>query len=467
MIFQSFIIFFILGTMNCATFLHNSTNYRKETVLAPSGYIQLIVLLILLYLSSFFSAAETALTTVNLLHMKALAEDPEDPKQKAAARIVRLRENHSKMLSTILIGNNIINLSASALATTFTIHIFGEGMIGAVTALLTLLVILFGEIIPKTAAMKNAQRIAMRDAIYIEALMFLLTPVIFLVNKLASLVLKLVDVQGEGNAITEGDLRTYVDAGHEEGVLENEEHEMITNVFDLSSSKAEEVMIPRIDMVVVNVEATYEEVLSTFRTSMYTRIPVFEGDNDHIIGLINIKDFLLVDDRESFCIRNILRDAYYTYESKKTSDLMTEMRENSQNVAFILNEYSATVGMITLEDLLEEIVGEIRDEYDADETTRIQQVYQDTYLIEGGVKLADVNDELEIELESEDYDTIGGVMMDYLDRLPRDGESVTTKEGIRLKANGIENNRIVQVLLTLPRKEEEEPEAAESEKEKE
>ncbi|MCR4589046.1 MAG: hemolysin family protein [Lachnospiraceae bacterium] len=433
----------------------------------PSGYIQLFILLILLYLSSFFSAAETALTTVNLLHMRTIAEDPDDPRRKAAARIVRLRENHSKMLSTILIGNNIINLSSSALATTFTIHVFGEGLIGIATALLTLLVIIFGEIIPKTSAMRDATRVALRDSVYISALMILLTPVIFLVNKLADLFLKLLPAPRETGSITEGDLRTYVDVGHEEGVLESEEHEMITNVFDLSSSKAEEVMIPRIDMIAVPKEATYDEVLSTFRTCMYTRIPVYEGDSDHIIGLINVKDFLLVDDKKAFRIDDILRDAYYTYESKVTSDLMTEMRENSYSVAFVLNEYSATVGMITLEDLLEEIVGEIRDEYDADETTRIQQVYADTYLIEANVKLADVNDELDIELESEDYDTIGGIMMDYLDRLPRDGETITTKEGVRLKANGIENNRIVQVLLTLPKKEEAEKDEAEKDKEKE
>ncbi len=423
----------------------------------PADYIQLFILLLLLYLSSFFSAAETALTTVNLLHMKTLADDPEDPKSRAAKRIVHLRENHSKMLSTILIGNNIINLSSSALATTFTIHVFGEGLISVATAILTLLVILFGEIIPKTSAMRDAERVALRDAIYIQGLMFLLTPVIFLVNKLAGFFLRLLPAPKENNGITEGDLRTIVDAGHEEGVLESEEHEMITNVFDLSSSKAEEVMIPRIDMVTVPVEATYDEVLSTFRTCMYTRIPVYEGENDHIIGLINIKDFLLVDNKKDFKIRDILRDAYYTYESKNTSDLMKEMRENSQNVAFILNEYTATVGMITLEDLLEEIVGEIRDEYDADESTRIQQVYSDTYLIEANVKLTDVNDELNLQLESEDYDTIGGVMMDYLDRLPRDGESITTKEGIRLKANGIEKNRILQVLLTLPKNKEDEP----------
>ena len=196
--------------------------------------------------------------------------------------------------------------------------------------------------------------------------------------------------------------------------------------------------------------------MELFRECMYTRIPVYQEEKDNIIGLINIKDFILVTDRENFCICDIMREAYYTYEYKKTADLLIEMREKRANVTFVLNEYGATVGMITLEDLLEEIVGEIRDEYDEDEEELIQMVGERTYLVEGGMKLSDINDELGTMLESEDYDSIGGLMIENLDRLPQDEETITTDQGIVLQVKGINQNRIAKVLMTLPEKEKEE-----------
>ena len=190
--------------------------------------------------------------------------------------------------------------------------------------------------------------------------------------------------------------------------------------------------------------------MGVFRESMYTRLPVYQDDKDNIIGLINIKDFILTENKDSFQIRNILRDAHYTYERKKVADLLYEMREATKNVTFVLNEYGAAVGMITLEDLLEEIVGEIRDEYDADEAELIQQVDERTYLLEGSLKLDDINDQLGTALDSEDYDSIGGIIIEYLDRLPEDGEEVTLENGVHLKVQGIEQNRIKKVLMTLP-----------------
>ena len=215
-------------------------------------------------------------------------------------------------------------------------------------------------------------------------------------------------------------------------------------------------MIPRIDMATVSEDAGYEEVLELFAECMYTRLPVFKEDKDNIIGMINIKDFILVTDRTSFCISNIMREAYYTYEFKKTADLMLEMREKTTNVAFVLNEYGVTVGMITLEDLLEEIVGEIRDEYDADEEDFIRQLEENKYLVEGSMKLDDINDALGTHFDSEDYDSIGGIIIECLDRLPADGEEVALPDGTLLQVQGINQNRITKVLLTLPNLEPEE-----------
>lgn len=215
--------------------------------------------------------------------------------------------------------------------------------------------------------------------------MQLLTPVIFVVDKLANGILFLlhIDPNKKANAMTEAELRTYVDVSHEDGVIESEEREMIYNVFDFSDAQAKDIMIPRINMVTVSIDDNYQDVLAVFRESMYTRLPVYQDDNDNIVGFINIKDFILTENEADFSIKNIIRNAHYTYEFKKVADLLYELREKTTSVTFVLNEYGATVGMITLEDLLEEIVGEIRDEYDEDEAELIQEVGERTWLVEG------------------------------------------------------------------------------------
>lgn len=416
------------------------------------GVIQLITILVLVLLSAFFSSSETALTTANKVRLKALADDGD----KRAQTALNVLDKYGKMLSAILIGNNIVNLSASSIATTlaFRIHISA----GIATGILTVMVLIFGEIIPKNTAMVYSEKMALFYAGIIAGLMKIMTPLIFIVDKLSGALMKLfrVDV-AKRTAMTETELRTYVEVSHEDGVIESEEREMIYNVFDFSDAVAREIMIPRIDMACINEEAGYEELLALFRECMYTRIPVYREDKDNVIGLINIKDFVLVSDREHFKVSDIMRQGYYTYEFKKTADLLIEMRESRVNISFVLNEYGATVGMITLEDLLEEIVGEIRDEYDEDEEELIQKMGERIYLVEGGMKLADINDQLGTELESEDYDSIGGLMIENLDRLPKDGETITTKQGIILQVQGVSQNRVTKVIMTLPEEEIEEP----------
>jgi len=427
--------------------------------LEPSGVIQLVVLVILVILSGFFSSAETALSTVNRVRIRALEEEG----NKRAAKVNKILDNYGKMISTILIGNNIVNLSASSLATTLALRI--NLAVGIATGILTVIVLLCGEIVPKTWARISSEKLSLLYSGIIYRLMQILTPVIFIVDKMSNFILRLmhIDPNQKVNAMTENELKTYVDVSHEDGVIESEEREMIYNVFDFSDSLAKDIMIPRINMVTVSLDSSYEDVLSIFRESMYTRLPVYQEDKDNIIGLINIKDFILTGDRSAFSVKDILRDAHYTYEFKKVSDLMYEMREKTTNVAFVLNEYGATVGMITLEDLLEEIVGEIRDEYDEDEEELIKELAENTYLVEGSMKLDDINDAVGTRLESEDYDSIGGIIIECLDRLPEDEEEVTLPNGIALKVQGIEQNRIVKVLMTLPEKEEDETENHEEE----
>ena len=408
------------------------------------GVIQLAAIIILVLLSAFFSSAETALTTVNRVRLKTLADEG----NKRAVTAIHVLDKYGKMLSAILIGNNIVNLTASSLATTFAIRI--NLTVGIATGILTVVILILGEIVPKNMAMVYSERLALFYAGIISGLMKLMTPVIFAVDLLANGIMKVLHIDRNlHTAMTENELRTYVEVSHEDGVIESEEREMIYNLFDFSDAVAKDIMIPRIDMASISEDAGYVAVMDLFKECMYTRIPVYREDKDNIIGLINIKDFILVTDKESFQIGDILREAYYTYEYKKTADLMMEMREKRVNVSFVLNEYGATVGMITLEDLIEEIVGEIRDEYDEDEEELIREVGEREYLVEGSMKLDDINDQLGTELMSEDYDSIGGLLIENLDRLPEDGETITLENGITLQVKGINQNRIINVLMTL------------------
>lgn len=419
--------------------------------------IRFFILILLLLLSAFFSSAETALTTVNRIRIRTLIEEG----NKQAQTVQKILDRYSKMLSTILVGNNIVNISASSLATTLAIDVWGNHAVGIMTGMLTLAVLLFGEITPKTWAMYSSEKISLAYARIIYGLMFLFTPVIFIIDKLAGGIMLLfhINTSAKTTTVTEKDLKTYVDVSHEDGAIETEEREMIYNVFDFSDSEAKDIMIPKIDVTMIDITASYNELLKIFKESMYTRIPVFENDTDNVVGFVNIKDFLFVSNKKEFQVRDIMRDAYYTYEYKKTADLMMEMRKATMNVAFVLNEYGACVGMITLEDLLEEIVGEIRDEYDEDEEKLIQEVGVRQYLVEGSMKLDDINDALNTELSSEDYDSVGGILIGALDHLPQQGETITTPDGITIRAELINQNRIEKVLLTLP-----EPEAEDADK---
>lgn len=422
--------------------------------------IQLICLIILLSLSAFFSSAETALITVNKIRIRSLAEEG----NKNALILTKVIDNSSKMLSAVLIGNNIINLSASSLATSLAIGLWGSAGAGIATGILTLLILVFGEITPKTMATLSAEKIALADAKIIYALMFVLTPVIFIVNHLSLRVLHLfkVDANARVNAMTETELRTIVDVSHEEGVIESEERKFINNIFDFKDSQAKDIMIPRINMAFADINSTYEELIDIYRVEKFTRLPVYEDTTDNVIGIINVKDLLLYDKSQVFDLRNFLREPFFTYEYKKTSELLFEMRNGSINLAIVLDEYGATAGLITLEDLLEEIVGEIRDEYDSDEEDFVRQINEHEYIIEGSMKLDDINDYLGLNLDSEDYDSIAGLMIELLDHLPESGEEVITETNIRLVAENVDKKRIEKVHMYLPeqngnRPEDEEP----------
>lgn len=392
------------------------------------------------------------MTTVNKIRIQALAEQGD----KKALTLLNVIEDSGKLLSTILIGNNIVNISASSLATTLTMRLFGNTAVSISTGIITLLVLIFGEITPKTLATVHAEKMALSYAKVIRILMFILTPVIFIVNKLAQGVLTLmrIDANAKGNTITEHELRTLVNVGHEEGVIESEERQMIYNVFDFGDSQAEDVMIPRIDVTFADVNSSYEDLVGLFRDEKHTRFPVFEDTTDNIIGIVNVKDLLLTS-KEDFSVRKILRQAYFTYEYKRTSELLMEMKENSVTFAVVLDEYGATSGIVTLEDLIEEIVGDIHDEYDSEEEELREIIPNREYIALGSARLDDLDEILHLNIASDDYDSIGGYIIEQLDRFPTAGESVTTDGGIRLVVDKAERNRIETVHIYLPERTEE------------
>ncbi len=421
----------------------------------PGDAISIIIILVLLLLSAFFSSAETALTTVSKLKMRALAED----RNKAAKRVLKLLDNQSKMLSCILICNNIVNLSASSISTSFAFTLCNRMGLeentslgaGIATGILTFLILIFGEITPKTAATINSERLALLFSSPIIFLTKLLTPVIFIIDKLVILMLFLlrIDTSGKNRGITEDELRTFVDVSHEEGVIESEERKMITNIVDFGDSIAKDVMIPRLDICMVELSISYDDLLSLFTENKFARMPVYDDTIDNIVGIINLKDFVFYSgDKNAFSLKDLIRDAHITYEYKNVSELFMEMRKDSIPMTIVLDEYGALSGLITMEDLVEEIVGEIRDEYDEEEEDDIQHIAENEYILLGSTALDDINEQLELPIESDEYDSIAGHIIKLLEHFPAPGERTEDDYAIYTVLEA-EKNRIDKVHILI------------------
>lgn len=421
-------------------------------MLTGTEITMLVIIILLLLLSAFFSSAETALTTVNAIKIRQLVEEG----NKKAVLVEKIIDNKSKMLSAILIGNNIVNISSSALATVFAQSLWGEFAISIATGVLTVLVLLFGEITPKTLATVYPLKLALLYSKIIYGLMFILTPVIYIINFLSGIIMKILRINPNQkvSSYTENEIRTIVDVGHEEGVIEKEEKLMINNVFDFGDAVASEVMVPKVDMSMADINSTYDELITIFRNDRYTRIPIYQDTTDNVIGIVNMKDLLLYNSDNIFDIRDYLRTPYFTYENKNISELMMEMRKTSVNIVIVLDEYGITSGLITLEDLIEEIVGEIRDEYDGDEENAMKEISTNKFIIEGQLKISDVNDRLGLKLHSDVYDSIGGLIIEKLNRFPNPGDKVSI-DNISIEVLTMDKKRIdtLEIIIHTPTEE--------------
>lgn len=412
--------------------------------MSPSDSWQLIVLIVLLMMSAFFSASETALMTLSKIRVRHLV----DEKVKGAELVQKLLDSPSKLLGAILVGNNVVNIGASALMTSIFIVNFGEAGVGIATAVMTVVVLIFGEITPKTLAAQNSEKLAFIVSRPISIIVYVLTPIIAILSVVTNAVVKLFGGKPDAKqiSITEDELKTIVNVSHEEGVLEKEEQQMIHNVFEFGDTKAKDVMTPRTDMTSIDLTSTYQEVWEVFHTEQFSRVPVHEESFDNIVGLITLKDFVFQGkDTPDFNLTTLMRKPFFTYEYKMTADLLADMRMARTQMAIVLDEYGGTAGIVTIEDLIEEIVGDIEDEYDEAEK-EIEVIQEDEYVVDGATRIDSINELLGIHLESEHVDTIGGYVTTLFGTLPMINSEIG--EGhIKFVVEHVEKNRIERIRI--------------------
>lgn len=404
---------------------------------------QIVLLVILLVMSSFFSMSETALMALSKIRIRHMVEEG----VPGAKLVERLTEDPNKLLGAILIGNNVVNIAASSIATALALQAFGESGVGIVTLVMTVLVLIFGEITPKSIAKQKSEKVALKVSKIINITVILFKPFVILFTGISSIFIRLLggDPKASEPFITEEELKTMVGVSEEEGVLENVEKEMIFNVFEFVDAQVKDVMVQRVDIIAIDVDADYETILSVIQQEQFSRIPVYDKTIDDIVGVLNVKDLIIANNIEDFKVIDYIREPYYTFEFKKIKELFNEMKKTRNHISVVLDEYGGTVGIVTIEDLIEEIVGDIEDEYD-DEHREVEVVKEDEYIVEGSAKLDSVAELIGVLMESEEFDSVGGLIIGELGRFPEKDEEVLVNK-IRFVVEDIDKNRIKKVRI--------------------
>ena len=403
----------------------------------------MLALVLLFLLSAFFSSSETAFISLNRLRIKRKIKEG----NKKAELIDRMLENPQKLITTILIGNNLVNIAAASIATSIAIKVYGNLGVGIATGVMTLLILIFGEIVPKSFAVKNAEKIAYAMAQLLSFFEKLFYPITYVLILLTNAII------GKENKdiplITEEELRTAIEVSVKEGVLEKEERDLLRNAFDFGDKTVSEIMIPRIDIVMLSSDKSIKDALNLVVKKGHSRIPVYSKDKNNIIGMIYSKDILkAVAEGKRGRVKDLIRPVLYVPESKKLDDLLREMKQNKTHLAIVVNEYGDVEGLVTMEDLIEELVGEIDDEYDTEEI-KIMKISSKEYLVSGRTTIKEINKELKLNLEeSEEYDTLAGYILHHLERIPFEGEKIKINN-ITYVIEKMEGNKIkfVRILL--------------------
>ena len=374
--------------------------------------MNIVIILILIAMSAFFSGSETSITSLNSIKLRQLVES----KVKNADKLEYLIEDSNRTISAILIGNNIVNILSSSLSTVIFVEMFGKNGVAISTVVMTVLILIFGEIIPKNLAKANSTKFGLAVAPYIYYIVKVFTPLTMLFGALS----KAIVTESEEEKITEDDLITILNVSHEEGILENDQKEMMENVFSIAGTQAKDVMTNRTSIISVPVDSTYDEVVDIVKNNNFSRYPVIDENIDDIIGLLFAKDLLAID-KENFNLRDHLREAIFQYVSRPNFLLLSELKKHKMSMAIILDEYGGTAGLVTVEDIVEEIVGDIDDEFDEADNS-IKQITENTFVVQADTDLDDINDKLSINLESDEYESIGGFVIGLAGKFPKVGE---------------------------------------------
>jgi CBS domain containing-hemolysin-like protein len=406
--------------------------------------IEIVLFLICLLLSGFFSSSEVALISITRAKVRALLNQG----RKGAEALDTLKRSTDTILITILIGNNIANVAAASLATAIAIGIYGDVGIGIATFFTVILMLVFGEIGPKMYASRNTEELALRVARPILYLSKAIYPVLWVSDHIRQQFAFRPGVAEP--VVTEEEIKEWIDVGEEEGTIEEQERDMLYSVLRFGDTTVREVMTPRIDVVMIEDTSTLENALSIFNDTGFSRIPVYHEQIDNVIGLLNIKDIFAAVFRQqmSAMIRDMMYEPYFVPESKKIDELLKELQVKKQHMAVVLDEYGSFAGIVTVEDMLEELVGEIMDEFDEEEP-EVQRIDEGVFLVDARAWVEHLNEDLDLNLPLMDsYESIGGLVIDRLGHIPRRGEVVKIEEsGIMLVVMQMRGRRIVKVKL--------------------
>ncbi|MDD5456718.1 MAG: hemolysin family protein [Candidatus Margulisbacteria bacterium] len=429
-----------------------------------SYIIQIIVLIGLVCLSAFFSSSETSLTLLNSIKRKKLAAE----KKKNVKFLEKLYEKPGRMLTTILLGNTMINILASITATFLFVDMLGrlgihnEALITTITMVfMTLVLLILGELVPKTIALKLPEAVGLFFSRPIYWFSYVLYPVIEVLYVLTKFITRITGGKAleKGSLLSEEEIKIFINMGLQEGILEEEEEKMLTSIIEFGDIVVREIMTPRTAIISVDINTTPRKMINLIKQHWHSRIPVYADGKDNIIGFVYAKDLLLVNsnDRDNVeYIRTILREPFLVPESKRIDDLLREMRKKKVHVAMVVDEYGGISGLVTIEDIIEEIVGDIHDEYDdSKEDLMFEKIGEDIYLVNGLANVGDLNEELDIAIpEADNYDSIAGFVVDKLGKLPQKGDVYEDKK-IKIIVLNVMKRRITKLKLEILTKGEE------------
>ena len=418
-----------------------------ETSNSENLVLQIILIVIFIILSMIFSASESAFLAINKLRIRVLRKK----KKSAAQKVGKLLDKKTELLNSLLLGNNIVNIGITALLTSICMKIFGSSGVEIATIVATVFLLIFGEITPKTIANAYPEKIATIFAPFLSFINKIFAPIVRIFTKVGNFFASFFGINAKQKSVsfTEEEIKTIIDAGEAEGVIENEEKTMLRQVFKFSDLSAKEIMVPRTNIKAVSADASFTEILNFSKLTGFSKFPVYKNDLDHILGFVCLKDLLFYSANtaeEDFCLKNVLRSPLYILENRRISTIRKIFEENKQSIAIIIDEYSQTSGLITVEDLTTEIFGNVSDERTSEEKPLVERINENETEIEGTMRLSELSELLGVQFESEFYDTLGGFIAEKFGNLPWVGLEIEAN-GYKFLVTALDGRRVSKVLL--------------------